>query len=410
MICPVGKGIMDITEVMSMRQTELLQEIRKMRFEEAYDGWTTQKINQTEAARLLGVCERTLRRYIHRYEEEGLEGLMDKRLSQASYRRAPVDEVMNLTDLYKTRYEGFNVKHFYRFYRYHHGGQRSYTWVKNTLQSNKLVQKSPKRGKHRKRRPRAPYPGMLIHQDGSTHEWVAGKKWDLIITFDDATSEHYSMFFVDEEGTASSFLGVREVIHKNGLFSSLYTDRGSHYWHTPEAGGKVDKVRLTQFGRAMRQLGITMIPAYSPEARGRCERMFGTHQERLPKELKLAGITRMSAANRYLREIYLPSFNLEFSVPSREDGSVFVEWVGGDIDDILCEQFDRVVSNDNNVSFSSILLQIPKDEYRCHYVKAKVRVHQYVDGRMAIFHGPRKLAVYDNTGNLIEEHGVASAA
>lgn len=393
-----------------MRQTELLQEIRKMRFEEAYNGWTSQKLNQTEAARLLGVCERTFRRYIHRYEEEGLDGLMDKRLIQASHRRAPVDEVMNLTDLYRTRYEGFNVKHFYRFYRYQHGGRRSYTWVKNTLQSSRLVPKSPKRGKHRKRRSRAPYPGMLIHQDGSTHEWVEGKKWDLIITVDDATSEHYSMFFVDEEGTASSFQGVREVIHKKGLFSSLYTDRGSHYWHTPEAGGKVDKVKLTQFGRAMRQLGITMIPAYSPEARGRCERMFKTHQERLPKELKLAGITRMTVANRYLRDIYLPSFNEEFSIPSREDGSVFIEWVGGDIDDILCEQFDRVVSNDNNVSFNGMLLQIPKDEYRCHYVKAKVRVHRYIDGRMAVFHGPRKLAAYDDQGNLLDGQDVASAA
>ena len=393
-----------------MRRTEVLQEIRKMRFEEAYDDWSCRRINQEEAARLLGVCERTFRRYINRYEEEGFDGLIDKRLSQASHRRAPVDEVMNLTELYRNRYNGFNVKHFYSFYKHHHEGSRSYTWVKNTLQANKLAKKAPKRGKHRKRCPRAPYPGMMLHQDGSTHEWVAGKKWDLIITLDDATSEHYSMFFVEEEGTISSFRGVREVIERKGLFASLYTDRGSHYWYTPETGGKVDKVRLTQFGRAMRQLGIDMIPAYSPQARGRCERMFSTHQERLVKELKLAGITHMDAANRYLRDIYLPAFNSEFRVPARENRSVFVKWINGDIDDILCERYERTVNNDNCVSFDGMTLQIPKDEYRCHYVKVKVRVHKYTDGRLALFHGPRRLAIYDDQGNRVDEKHVAKAA
>jgi hypothetical protein len=381
-----------------------------MRFEEAYNDCSCRKITQEEAARLLGVCERTFRRYINRYEEEGLDGLIDKRLSQVSHRRAPVDEVMKLTELYKNRYDGFNVKHFYSFYRYHHEGSRSYTWVKNTLQTNQLVKKAPKRGKHRKRRPRAPYPGMMLHQDGSTHEWVEGKKWDLIITFDDATSEHYSMFFADEEGTASSFRGVREVIEKKGLFASLYTDRGSHYWYTPEAGGKVDKVRLTQFGRAMRQLGIDMIPAYSPQARGRCERMFSTHQERLTKELKLAGITHMDAANTYLRGSYLPAFNAEFSVPARENSSVFVKCISDNIEDILCERYDRTVNNDNCVSFNGMALQIPKDEYRYHYVKVKVRVHKYMDGKLAVFHGPRKLAVYDVEGKILDEKQVATAA
>jgi len=393
-----------------MRRTKLLQEIRKMRFEETYNDWSSRKIMQEDAARLLGVCERTFRRYINRYEEDGLDGLIDKRLSQMSHRRAPVDEVMKLTELYRNRYEGFNVKHFYYFYKHHHEGGRSYTWVKNTLQANKMVKKAPKRGKHRKRRPRAPYPGMMLHQDGSTHEWVEGKKWDLIITIDDATSEHYSMFFVDEEGTASSFRGVREVIEKKGLFASLYTDRGSHYWYTPETGGKVDKVRLTQFGRAMRQLSIDMIPAYSPQARGRCERMFSTHQERLTKELKLVGITHMNAANRYLRDIYLPAFNSEFSVPARENRSVFVQWINGNIEDILCEHCTRTVNNDNCVSFKGMLLQIPKDEYRCHYVKVKIKVLKYTDGQLAVFHGPRKLAIYDAQGNILDEKHVATAA
>ena len=297
-----------------MRRTEMLQEIRKMRFEELCVDWQKGRLSQEEAARVLGVCSRTFRRQICRYEEDGMEGLNDRRLTQASHRRAPVDEVMKLTERYRKSYRGWNVKHFYSKYRKAEG-RRSYSWVKNTLQSRGLVPKVSKRGVHRKHRERSPLPGMMVHQDGSTHEWVPGKKWDLIVTMDDATNEHYSMFFVDEEGTAPSFRGVLEVIEARGLFCSLYTDRGSHYWYTAQAGGKVDKRELTQFGRAMQQLGIEMIPAYSPQARGRSERAFETHQDRLVKELALAGITDMPAANRYLREVYLPAYNAEFNPP-----------------------------------------------------------------------------------------------
>lgn len=391
-----------------MRRTELLQEIRKMRFEEAYEGWQSRRLTQEEAARLLGVCERTFRRYIDRYEEAGLEGLVDRRLSQVSRRRAPVDEVMALVERYRTRHEGWNVKHFHAWYK-REGGSRSYTWVKTRLQEAGVVKKAPGRGKHRKRRSRAAWPGMMLHQDGSTHEWVAGRHWDLIVTMDDATNEHYSMFFVEEEGTASSFRGVREVIEARGLFASLYTDRGSHYWHTAQAGGKVDKTNLTQFGRAMAQLGIEMIPAYSPEARGRSERMFRTHQQRLPKELAAAGITDMEAANRYLEEVYMPAFNAEFMQPAQEEGSAFVAWIGGSVDDILCEQYERVVGNDNCVAFEGMKLQIPADRHRMHYVKVKVRVHRYVDGSLAIFHGPRRLARYGSDGRLLQPELQAAA-
>jgi len=278
-----------------MRRTEWLQETRKMRFEEAYGSWQGWRLTQEEAARLLGVCERTFRRYIDRYEEDGLQGLIDKRLSQVSHRRAPVDEVMRLVEQYRRRHDGWSAKHFYAWYR-RDGGTRSYSWVKTRLQDAQLVPKAAKRGAHRKRRERRPLPGMLLHQDGSTHEWVPGQMWDLIVTLDDATNEHYSMFFIDEEGTLSSFRGVQEVIAARGRFCALYTDRGSHYWTTPEAGGQVDKVNLTQFGAAMNRLGIELIPAYSPEARGRSERAFATHQARLPKELALAGITEIAAA------------------------------------------------------------------------------------------------------------------
>ena len=371
-----------------------------MRFEEAYQGWNTGRLTQAEAAQILGMCERSFRRYLTRYEAEGLEGLIDRRLDQVSNRRAPVDEVMALTEQYRSRYSGWNIKHFHSWYR-RSGGVRSYTWVKKRLQQAKLVLKAEKRGAHRKRRERSALPGMMIHQDGSTHEWVAGQQWDLIVTMDDATSEHYSMFFVEEEGTASSFAGVRDVIAARGLFSSFYSDRGSHYWHTPQADGKVDRENLTQFGRAMKHLGIDMIAAYSPEARGRSERAFGTHQGRLPQELALAGITSMAHANQYLTTVYLPAFNAEFAQPAMEDGSAFVPWIGGSLEDILCEQYERTVGADNCVRFERLILQIPADQHRCHYVKTRVRVNRYASGALALFHGPRGLAYFTPEGSPI---------
>lgn len=391
-----------------MRPAEWLQEVRMKRFQEAYDGWSEKRLSQEEAARILGVSDRTFRRYVERYDDGGMEALHDQRITRASHRRAPVDEVMTLTERYRTRHTDWSARHFHTWYK-RDGGTRSYTWVKTRLQEARLIKKAPRRGVHRKRRERAPLPGMILHQDGSTHEWVPGQKWDLIVTMDDATSEHYSMFFVDEEGTRSSFRGVGEVIRAKGLFSSLYTDRGTHYWHTSEAGGKVDKNNLTQFGRAMAQLNIGMIPAYSPEARGRSERAFRTHQDRLPKELAFYGITDMEAANRYLQQTYLPAYNTEFSQPSFEEGAAFVEWGGVHLDDILCEQFDRVVGRDNCVSFEGMKLQIPPDRHRCHYIKAAVKVHRYLDDTLAVFHGPRKLAGYDSNGILSSEQVKAIA-
>jgi transposase len=405
MICPVFMVTVEVT----MRPAEWLQEVRMRRFEEAYEGWTERRLTQEEAARLLGVSDRTFRRYIERYDDGGLEALQDQRISRASHRRAPVDEVLVLCDRYRARHTGWSARHFHTWYK-RSGGTRSYTWVKTCLQEARLVKKAPRRGVHRKRRERAPWPGVMLHQDGSTHEWVPRQKWDLILTMDDATNEHYSMFFVDEEGTKSSFRGVGEVIRAKGLFSSFYSDRGSHYWHTPEAGKRVDKNLPTQFGRAMAQLGIEMIPAYSPEARGRIERAFRTHQDRLPKELALHGITGMEEANRYLQRTYRPAHNAEFRQPPLEEGSGFVECVVPNLDDILCEQHDRGVGRDNCVTFEGKKLQIPADRHRCHYIKATVRVHRYLDNTMAIFHGPRKLANYDANGILIENGKVKASA
>jgi hypothetical protein len=385
-----------------MKRTEMLQEIRKMRFKEAYEGWQEGRLSQEEAARILGICDRSFRRYRDRYEEQGMEGLLDKRLNQVSHRRAAVDEVMALTEKYRGGYEGWNAQHFHNWYRCE-GGKRSYTWVKNRLQEAHLIVRAKRKGAHRKRRERSAMAGMMLHQDGSRHEWVEGQQWDLIVTMDDATSEHYSMFFVEEESSASSFAGVEETIVKKGLFCSLYTDRGSHYWHTPEAGGRVDKVNLTQFGRAMKQLGVSMIPAYSPEARGRSERMFRTHQDRLVKELAREGITTMETANQYLRKSYRSGFNAEFSCEPREPGTAFVPYIGTELKEILCEQYERTVGNDNCVHFDNHILQIPADRYRFNYVKTKVRVHRYRDGMLGVFHGPRKLATYDQQGKVIAE-------
>ena len=229
---------------------------------------------------------------------------------------------------------------------------------------------------------------------------MPGQLWDLIITLDDATSGHYSMCFVEQEGTASSLRGMAEVIRTQGLPSSLYTDWGSHYWLTPEAGGKVDRERPTQFGRALRPLGVEMIPAYSPEARGRCERMFATHQERLPKELAARGIDTMQGANRYLAEHYRAAFNEEFAVPAAEIGSAFVPFIGPGLPDVLCEHHERTVARDHCVSFQEAASD-PCPDLPLPLHQGPGRVHRYPDGRLAVFHGPRRLADYEPDGSLV---------
>lgn len=391
-----------------MTRARILQEVRQMRFEELYARRQRRELTMAEVAEMLGVTERTFRRWSTRYEAEGAAGLEDRRMGRASARAVPVDEVLQMVTLYETRYTGWTVKHFHERWQAEHNGTRSYTWTKNKLHAAGQVVRATRRGAHRKKRPRKPLPGMMLHQDGSRHEWVPGCQWDLIATLDDATTELYSAFFVEEEGTMSSFLGLREVIEAKGLFSSLYTDRGTHYWYTEEAGGKVDKSRLTQVHRALRQLGITLIPAYSPEARGRSERVFRTLQDRWPKELALAGITDRAAANQYLAEQFLPAYNRRFAVSAAEPGTAFVPWIGPNLADLLCVQEERVVANDNTVRYHGRSLQIPPDAHRYHYVKVTVRVHEYPDGTLAVFHGPRCLARYQPDGRVIEPGGTPS--
>ncbi|MGV0952470.1 MAG: ISNCY family transposase [Azonexus sp.] len=379
-----------------------------MRFDEINQRFQASELCCDEAASLLGMSVSTFFRWRRRDKEEGAQGLVDRRIGKQSARRVPVDEAMRVISLFKTSYFDFTVKHFHEKLA-GHGITRSYTWTKNILQAAKVVRKAPRRGAHRRKRPRKPLPGMMLHQDGSRHEWVPGRFWDLIVSMDDATGVVYSAFFVDEEGTQSTFEALYQVISAQGLFCSLYVDRGSHYFTTPVAGGKVDKANPTQVGRALRQLGIDFIAAYSPEARGRSERMFGTLQNRLPQELRLAGITTMEAANRFLREHFLADLNARFAVKPEGSGTAFTPWIGQNLRDILCIQEERTVANDNTVNYKRKTLQIPEDKHRYHYVRATVTVHEYPDGSLALFHGPRRLADYDSTGTLSNEQARAAA-
>ena len=246
----------------------------------------------------------------------------------------------------------------------------------------------------------------MLHQDGSRHHWIPGGvdlALDLIVTLDDATGAIYSAFLVEEEGTFSSLRGLAEVFAAHGLPCSLYTDRGSHYFFTPNAGEKVDPRALTQIGRALAQLGIEHIAAYSPQARGRSERVFRTLQDRLPKELALAGVADLAAANRFIAETFLPDYNGRFAIAAVEPGTAFVPVARTQWQDVLCVQEERIVKNDNTIAFQGLRLQIPQSRLRAHFVKAKVRVHQYLDGTHAIFHGPKCLARYHANGEMIEE-------
>lgn len=386
-----------------MGRTELLQGIREMRFEALLARHERGELGQEEAAELLGISERTFRRWRDRLRDEGAAGLRDRRIGKPSSRRAAAEEIVRMLGLYEASYGDFTVKHFHEQLRKRHGYKLGYTVTRLALQGAGLVRAAPKRSAHRKKRVRRAMAGMMLHQDGSRYEWLAGQPaLDLIVTLDDATSAIYSAFLVEEEGTQSSFRALAEVIERQGLFCELYTDRGSHYFHTPKAGEAVSRTVKTQVGRALAQLGIRHIAAYSPEARGRSERAFRTLQDRLPKELKLAGVDTLDAANRWIAQTYLAEHNAAFAVAAAEAGSAFVPDPGGRAGEVLCLQDERRVGNDNTVSWRGLTLQIPPSPLRAHFVRATVRVHEYPDGRLAIFHGPHRLADYDARGNLRE--------
>jgi transposase len=388
-----------------MNQATWLQDRRMQKFEDVLRRFERRELSAVEAGEMLGVSERQFLRYRQRYDEAGLAGLVDRRLGKASVKRVPLDKIVWMLGQYRTHHMGWNVKHFHEHLRRQHDFGWGYTWTKLQLHAAGLVDRATRRGPHRRKRPRKPCEGMMLHQDGSPFAWLEeSPELDLIVTLDDATSKIYSAFLVEEEGTVSTFRALLDVFTAEGLPSSLYTDRGSHYFFTPVAGEAVDKKQLTQVGRALARLGIEHIPAYSPQARGRSERMFGTLQGRLPKELSFAGITDIDAANRYIREIYLPQHNEQFVTPPQLPDSGFV--TGSDpaiLADILCIQQDRVVSRDNTVAYEGRTLQLPQSPLRAHYVKANVKVREYPDGTLAVFHGPRRLARYTAQGEQIAQ-------
>src|SRR5205823_9502040 len=286
---------------------------RAMKLQDVMLRAMAKRITWYQAAEILGISCRQMLRWQTRFKHEGYEGLFDRRRGVPSPKRVPLEIVETVLRLYQEQYFDFNVRHFHEKLAAEHGIKLSYTWVKLALQGAGLVKKGRKRGVHRKRRPRRSLPGMLLHIDASQHQLFCDHRWyDLVVIMDDATSQVYYAQLVEEESTRTVMAGLRTVIAEQGLFCALYSDRASHFFLTPKAGGAVNHDRLTQVGRALQELGMQLIPAYSPQARGRSERGFGTWQGRLPQELRLRSIVTPEAANRFLREEYIAEFNQRF--------------------------------------------------------------------------------------------------
>jgi len=378
---------------------------RTMKVQEVILRAMAKKITWWQAAEIIGISDRQMRRWRERYEEFGFRGLFDRRRGKPSPKKVPVAVVEKVLGLYREKYFDLNVRHFHEKLQAEHQVEISYSWVKGLLQGAGMVAQGRQRGVHRQQRPRRPLPGMLLHIDGSEHRWFQDERWyDLLVILDDANSEIYYAQLVEEESTVTVMAGLKEVIERKGVFCALYSDRGSHFWLTPKVGGKVDEHRLTQVGRALRELGIRMIPAYSPQARGRSERSFGTWQGRLPQELRLAGIKTVDAANVFLRERYVAEFNRSFAVRAEQSGSAFVALRSRDLDLIFALQFERTVSQDNTVSIQNHRLQIEAVRWRGTLAGCSVTVHQHLDGTFSLTHGPHRLGRYDAQGAGLAEH------
>lgn len=360
------------------------------------------KITWWEAAEIIGVTDRTMRRWRERMEEQGYSGLVDRRKGKESDRRVPLQQAEEVLRLYREVYFDLNMRHFHEKLQEQHGIKLSYTWVQKALQGSGLVARGRVRKKHRRRRERRPLPGMLLHIDGSKHQWFGDDRWyDLIVILDDATSEIYYAQLVEEESTRTVMEGLREVIENKGLFCSLYSDRGSHFFVTIKAGEKVDKNRPTQVGRAMKELGVHMIAAYSAQARGRSERNFGTWQGRLPQELRLAGIKTPEAANDFLRNRYVAEFNNKFTVAAAEKGTAFQPSKRSDLEWIFTVQTERVVAKDNTVAIKERDWQLEKSRFRSSLAGCTVTIHEHLDGNVSIRYGPHVVGRFDANGTPI---------
>jgi len=364
------------------------------------------KITWWDAAEIIGVSDRTMRRWRARLEKDGYSGLADRRKGRPSAKRVPLETVETVLRLYQESYFDFNIQHFHEKLRAEHGIKLSYTWVQKALQGAGLVARRKRRSKHRRRRERRPLPGMMLHIDGSKHRWFGDERWyDLIVILDDATSEIYYAQLVEEESTRTVMAGLRAVIETKGLFCTLYSDRGSHFFVTPKAGQKVDKNRLTQVGRAMKELGVQMIPAYSPQARGRSERSFGTWQGRLPQELRLAGVKTVDEANAFLNERYIAEFNDKFTVAAKEKGTAFRKASRKDLNWVFTVQTERVVAKDNTVTIGDRSWQLEKSRFRHCLAGSRVTIHEHLDGNISIRFGPHVVGRYTAGGKELQTSG-----
>jgi len=374
---------------------------RMMKIQEVILRAMAKKITWWQAAEIIGMSDRQMRRLHWRYREHGYDGLLDRRVGKPSPRRVPLTVVEQVLGLYQEKYFDLNVQHFHEKLKQEHQIQLSYTWVKKALQGAGLVRREGQRGVHRRRRERRPLPGMLLHIDGSRHQWFQDDRWyDLLVILDDATSEIYYAQLVEEESTMTVLRALREVIERQGIFCALYSDRASHFFWTPRAGGKVDTGGPTQVGRALQELNIRMIPAYSPQARGRSERGFGTWQGRLPQELRLQEIGTLEGANQFLREHYKTKFNQRFRVPASQSGSAFLPCRRKDLDVVFSVQQQRVVSRDNTVVVGGKVFQIEPTRWRGTLAGCSVTVCEHLDQLWSIRYGPHVVGRYNAEGWL----------
>jgi len=362
-----------------------------------------EQITWIQAADILGLTARHMRRLKLRFEHQGWDGVRDHRGSTPRRRRITSKTIRRLCALYERSYQGFSVQHFWEQATEHHGFRLSYTWTRLVLQEAQLVPKAPARGKYRRKRERRPLVGMLVHLDASTHAWLPDPPMqDLVVALDDADGRMLYARFWPQEGTASTFAALHHVLQHHGRFAELYTDRGSHFCHTATAGTAPDLAHPSQVQRALTALGIRHILARSPEARGRSERAFGTLQGRLPQELRLHGIADYAAANLYLTTTFIADFNRRFTVRPAQPGTAFVPLVGLDLRLVLSAQHPRVVQNDSTVRFGPLTLQLPRTRERPHYVRCPVLVHELPDDSLALSYQGRLLARYDRAGLLLE--------
>ena len=376
---------------------------RAMQIKEVITRAMSGQINWIQAAEIIGITDRSMRRWRERLSVQGYEGLFDRRTRRPSARRIDMARVETMLKLYREKYFDLNVKHFVEKLHSEHQIMLSYTWVKTALQNAGLVKRYAKRGPHRKKRPRRPLTGMLLHVDGSRHRWIPGldQYQDLIVIFDDATSEVYDVQLVEEESTVTVMAALKRVVETRGLFCSLYSDRGSHMAWTPKAGEAVDRQHPTQIARALKQLGIDLILAYSPQARGRCERLFGTWQGRLPQEFRLRGIMTVEAANEFLRKDWIPLHDASFSVEAEQTGTAFLPYTGTELEKIFSQQYERVVDNDNTVRLDGFCLQIPQQTFRFSMARCRVLVCRHLDTTISLHYGPHRLGTYNSQGQFV---------